>query len=458
MLYNMTVKFDNISNDDWMDKDPYGADVLQFYLILNGLSGSMICCFGIIGNIFSIVIFSRMSRAFSSSTNIILLAIAVTDLMVLSLYILYDFVCIVLPPSPIIDFHHIQKKHVGTFMYFLYYTWLYPANMFITASNWCTVSVMVFRFIAIYFPLKACQWCTPTRAKIVLVIITILSILSVIPDCFTIHLIPINGYGFYITDTELARDRTFENVYQITFLETVNSPLPFTICFVLSGLLIRTLQQRQQSLGMESTGGSKRQRNQRRISIMLIAIVISFIICTIPAYVWRGMKHGVRSGRIKQGTWVMMRGVADIFLIINHSAKFLIYIFTNIMFRKSFSSLLFCRASAEISGNSLQVGLHSRYSEKREASTKLSNKSVKPTYDQSEAGADKKLLSSEADEVETVYQSTNLGPSKSVVNELKTNNNDSTDSSSLSGSDGTLQNSACRQREDASQSRTTFVV
>ena len=449
-LDNVTVH-DNESTTGWENLDPYSPNIHQIYFILNGLTGSAICCLGIIGNIFNIIIFSRMLNAYNSATNIFLLAITVTDLMVLSIYLLYDVVCIALPPKPLIDLYDIKQEHLGTFMYFLYYTWLFPANMFITASNWCTVSVMVFRFIGVYFPLKASQLCTPTRAKIVLIVIMTLSVLTIIPDCFTVRMIPIKGYGFIMADTYLVQNEMFEYIYHISYMETVNSPLPFTICFVLSGLLIRTLKRRQSSFGKESslTGHNKRQRNQRRISVMLLVIVISFIICTIPAYVWRGMKHGVRSRIIKEDTWVAMRGVADIFLIINHSAKFAIYLLTNIMFRKNFVSLITCHTTPKFATpthSMSQIGYHSRYSDRRETS---SQKSYKPSLQQKlpENGADEPLFSTSDITEATSYQAASLHAKESLALLKINSGNGSTESSSLSGSDGTLKGSSITTKD-----------
>lgn len=336
-----------------------------FYFVLTGIVGSCICCLGLVGNLFNIIIFGRMLRSYNSATNIFLLAIAITDLLALAIYLLYDIMCIAIPEKPLIDLHDMKPALLGTFVYFLYYTWLFPANVFITSSNWFTVSVMVFRFIAIYIPLKASQWCTPRRAHVVLVIISTLSVLTVIPDCFTIRLTTLPVHGFIITDTKLAANKYFQIIYHITYVETINSIVPFIICFILSGLLIRALQRSQRLLGLDSTipQRSKRQKNQRRISIMLLVIVLSFIVCTIPAFVWRGMKHAVLDKKITEDVWIMMRAVADVFLIINHSAKFPIYMFTNIMYRKSFRQLILCRGSDKSdASNSL---FYSRWSERR---------------------------------------------------------------------------------------------
>ena len=141
--------------------------------------------------------------------------------------------------------------------------------------------------------------------------------------------------------------------------------------------------------------------------------------------------------------------VADIFLIINHSAKFAIYLSTNVRFRKSFVSLIICHTTPKYDTSSqsmFQIGYHSRYLDRRETS---SQKSYKPSLQQklSENGADEPLLSTSDITEATSYQAASLRVRESLA-VLKINSgNGSTESSSLSGSDGTLKGSSITTKD-----------
>lgn len=325
---------------------PESLDDLHIvYYILNGIIGSTICCFGIIANTLNISIFASMLKTQKSATITFLLVIAAADLLAMVIYLLYGIVCLLAVPRPIINKMDLTRDQAGTFPYIVYYLWYFPANVFITTSNWCTVSVMLFRFIAIYLPLKASQWCSIYRAKVVLVVIMLFSVLAIVPDCFTLRLVIIPGYGPLFFNTNLQFNRLFYYIYYITFLEMVNSILPFVICLVLTGLLIRTLSRSSKQFHVDSASTSKstRQRDQRRISVMLLVVVLTFIICTIPSFIWRGMKRAADLKVIASDHWTMLRGIADVFLIINHSINFLIYLLTNERHRKLFYSLILRR-------------------------------------------------------------------------------------------------------------------
>lgn len=313
------------------------TSLYAFYFALNGVIGSSICCIGILGNILNILVYGAMIKHTKSATTVFLLAIAMADLLVLIFYLLYDIVCIAMPPKPLLQLYDFTADQAGSFAYYLFYVWYFPANIFILVSNWSTVSVMAFRFIAIYFPLKAYRWCTPERARNVLLLISILAIASVIPECFTLKLKEFPNYGYIFIDTELFSNSLFNDIY-FNYIEVVNSILPFITCFLLSALLIRAL--RKSDLSLRKTGNvtqlTRRLHDQRRISIMLLVIVTWFIICTIPSFVWRGMKYGINSGIITEENWRKLRGIADVSLILQHSANFIIYFISNNKYRKYF--------------------------------------------------------------------------------------------------------------------------
>lgn len=314
------------------DSDPH-----DFYYIVAGVVGCIVCCLGLLGNALNISIFSVMIKhgARAPATNIFLLSISVVDFAVLLVFLVYDVFCVLTPPKPILDLYSLTIEQFGSASYLIYYIWYIPENALILTSNWLTVSVMVFRFIAVYFPMKANIWCAPQRVKVVLLVVGILAVLSVVPECFTVKLVYYEGFGLLFDDTELFDDKHFHHSYY-TYLFLTNSILPFVICLVLSALLVKALRQSNISFIKEgnATHSRKRLKEQRNITIMLLSIVFCYLVCTFPSLLWRALKPATKDRRLSTSVWLQFRAIADASLLLQHSANCLIYIFMNQMYRR----------------------------------------------------------------------------------------------------------------------------
>ena len=349
----------NSSTADYPVSDAVTTNQLDYvhesFYVLNGLIGSVICIIGILGNIFTIFIFSKMIKVNHSATTVFLLAMAVADLFVVVFYLLYGLLCLATPPVPLLSAHDFTIDQVGGFVYTYYYLWTYPTNTFVTISTWLTVSVMVFRFIAVYHPLKATRWCSTHRSRSVMIAVIVLSIMLYIPGCFVIRIHHVSQFNIFLfIETDLARNEMFHYVYFVAMIEIMNSFLPFGICLCLTVLLIYTLSKSENILLNVTSSKSvylfrkRRARHQRRISAMLIIIVAIFIICTIPSLFWMSFKYHIKQQIQLEDSWMKLRGVADIFQVIRHSSNFIIYISTCQQYVKTFKKIIFCMTSKRV--------------------------------------------------------------------------------------------------------------
>mgnify|MGYP001796793372 CR=1 FL=1 len=344
-------------------------DLYEFYYNLNGVAGTIICSVGLLGNLLNIVTLAAMFSRRQTSTTVFLLVMAVSDTLVLLIYVTYDLSCIAVPSHPLLSVDDVRGLE-GTFSYLMFYTWYFPANIFMTSSNWCIVCVMVFRFIAVYFPLRAAQHCSVTRAKIASVLITISSVTLIVPEFLTVHIERNTTTGFIISDTKLFTDNEFNSIYY-PLVEVFNSFVPFIVCSLLSIMLVRTLRRAQRSRASLSSsytaaataeergGGSrgstrshgsrKRKRNcneQRRISIMLLGITLWFILCTFPSFLCRLLRprgDDNQQQSVRGYNWIKLRAVSDLFLLLNHSANFILYALTSHAYRKQLIDMILCR-------------------------------------------------------------------------------------------------------------------
>lgn len=321
----------------------------HFYFVMSGVIGTFVCIIGLLGNSLNILILVTMAKRQSSSTTTFLLAMAVSDLLVLVIYLTYDLSCIAVPQKPLLSVADAQGLE-GTFTYLVFYTWYFPANIFMTASNWCIVAVMAFRFIAVYFPLKASRLCSVGRAKFTVAVIAVTSIALVFPEFFTIQVEANETMGFKVSDTKLHYNLTFNALYY-SLTETMNSFVPFTVCTLLSIALVKTLQRADNNLSRiasqyRQASTKKPRRNgeqQRKISIMLLGLASWFILCTCPSFACRIFKHYALKNSDLEQLWIKSRAVSDMFLLLNHTANFILYTATNNSYRRHFLDLLLCR-------------------------------------------------------------------------------------------------------------------
>ena len=328
-------------------------DVYNFRYWLSGITGSIVCAIGLLGNALNVLIQLKMFRTKSRSNapiTLFLLVMAICDVLVLLIYILYDLVCLARPSGRPLIYVTDVKDLQGTFTYFLYHVWYFPANIFVTCSNWSIVAVMCFRFVAVYFPLRAKTWCSLGRAKNSVILIILASIVVVIPDCLTIRLDSTNTSSFVFEYTALSNNTAFLQIY-FTFFEGFNSFLPFVVCTFLSIMLIRTLNRTDSALiRVQSRGARTKQSEtsrQKRISIMLLGITSWFIFCTCPSFVCRIVTL-LKEEYDNSAFYQIFRGVADFFLLLNHAANFVLYAATSDIYRRCLMDLLLCRDRREL--------------------------------------------------------------------------------------------------------------
>jgi len=328
-----------------LEMEDYG----EFHFYANGIIANTMCGLGVLGNIINIAVFTSQIRHSASSTNLFLLTMAISDLLVLCIYITYAVSCIVLPAAPVLRPADFSENEVGSATYFIYYVWYFPANIFMALSNWLIVSVMVFRFIAVYFPLRASAWCSVGRAKLVISLVSAVSLILFCPEWFTVRIQRV-GDGFVFVDTQLFHSESFNRIYYC-LVEILNSVLPFLICSVFSGLLIRALRTRKlisHSISKE-TYYRRRRVEQKRISTMVLVITSWFLLCSLPSFICRITRLLLHpdspvSARV---SWREFRAVADLFLLMNHVANALLYSVFSKVYRRHFKKLFLCQKETD---------------------------------------------------------------------------------------------------------------
>lgn len=137
-------------------QEPELHNVDDFYYAVS-IAQTVIAIIGIIFNslnIYVLVCLIRRRRGVSPTYHL-LLAMGIADLTVLAMI---AFVYLqVYTRDPPLKLQDLTDEHLDYF-HILHYLWTLPINLFSISSNWLVVATTVFRFLAVAFPMKVCQW------------------------------------------------------------------------------------------------------------------------------------------------------------------------------------------------------------------------------------------------------------------------------------------------------------
>ena len=183
------------------------------FIMSVGITGSL-CCFGIMGNILTLLVFSKFNQTSSdkksrSSASLLLSGLAVSDTSLL-------FILFIVKSTPsFISFTKIYPKFFTT--YFFAFLMVYGWNTVDVAqciNTWVTVLVAMHRFIAIIAPHKAMIHCTFKKAKIHLIVVSIIVIIYEIP----IFLDNNNETIYFPAYKNLNLNHHYQLIYKTTLL------------------------------------------------------------------------------------------------------------------------------------------------------------------------------------------------------------------------------------------------
>jgi len=267
----------NGSSDDGME-DHRGDGAEEAMMAVESASTTIyrtvlpvICTFGIVGILLTLVVLSRKSMR--TSTNCYLMALSVADLAFLILLASL--------------FVHSAAHESATFHVYAVYAAV-MTNVSMMASIWLTVLLAVERYIAICRPFLAARVCTVPVAVTAIGLVFVLALASRLPN-FWEHRVTWyrdpsdnNRSVAYVEMTELAVDDVYVRVYPWLIDAALASIVPFVALLVLNVSLVREVRRSTRYLQHHiASVSTTTQREELQISVMLISIVVVFFICQV---------------------------------------------------------------------------------------------------------------------------------------------------------------------------------
>ena len=161
-----------------------------WYQRIHGYLSLAACTFGSTSNAMNIAVLTR--RALISPTNLLLTALAVADLLTMVFYVPYAayFYCYARPDE--------LGYHPAAWIRYL----LFNNGLNITAHTaamWLTVSLAVFRYVAVCHPTVGSRVCTLRRARIAVAAVVASTVVFCSPNYTMFRVLPVSsgGYWFY---------------------------------------------------------------------------------------------------------------------------------------------------------------------------------------------------------------------------------------------------------------------
>lgn len=356
---------------------------------IHGYVAVAVCLFGVLSNSAIIIVLTRKNMV--SSTNTILMWLAVSDLLTMLSYLPFAIHFYIMEPQ------NPQRPPFSSPEFPWICFLLFHASFSIVCHSiaiWLTIALAIFRYIYICMPTKGAFYCSQQRARLVIIVITFLTMLICIPNAFvntyqTIYenrtvVLTRSPSGFHrvvadastistaitsisnkpdITVSDLNTTYTvFKQVpyfhpslRQSTPIEStaiqVNNWLqailiklvPCGMLTTLTLLLIHAMHKAyRKRLKLKSQGKkaeSDKHGEHNRTTGMLLMVVVLFTLTELPQGILTLMNIFIDC--FYHVVYYKLGDLLDIVALINNSVNFVLYCTMSTQFRNTFSSI-FC--------------------------------------------------------------------------------------------------------------------
>ena len=162
-----------------------------------------------------------------------------------------------------------------------------------------------------------------------------------------------NYGGFYAVLRTGLVSKELLRIYSRIHAAVIVSLPCLILLFVTVSILVELRKLKKKRSNMQTS-----QTSQNSISVMLVTILITFILCQLPYFVWSGFGGEIQNTDLDYSLWMLdeekkilgcgdfmyyIRRLVDAGLLLNSSANGFIYFFLNKTFREALSSRCTCK-------------------------------------------------------------------------------------------------------------------
>ncbi|CAH4030593.1 unnamed protein product [Pieris brassicae] len=320
-------------------------DVVEAYNGIHGYVSLIVCTIGVLANTMNVAVLTRRDMA-AAPINRLLKWLAVADVFVMLEYVPFSIYKYLLLPETL-DFSYSWAMYLLFHMHF--------AQILHTASICLTLSLAIWRYIAIKYSDRSHILCTERRCSIAILSSFILPPILCIPTFMVFDIHTQN-----VSDTrgrpELAYHVDSNNqgsLYQLNFWvhSVLIKLLPCSILTIISLWLIRALysaNQHQKNLRNYSSCPAaekmvKRQhkadKRTDRTTKMLLAVLLLFLVTELPQGIL-GLMSGLLGSCFFKRCYGLFGELMDFLALLNGAINFILYCSMSRQFRQTFRQLL----------------------------------------------------------------------------------------------------------------------
>ncbi|XP_022663222.1 FMRFamide receptor-like [Varroa jacobsoni] len=329
----MATSIHNCSVSTCAVTEPPDETLQNVRFVFQQLLVPIVALVGIMFNSLTMIIMTR--RRMRSSTNNYLAALATADCLYL--------ICTI--------YFSLRHRFGETDPRYNFYRRMRPLMQLLvdTAQNtsvWLTVTFTIERYIAVCHPMRGKVLCTESRSRKVILAVLLYTIVLTLPTFFEFKIVEErdsrNETIAQVIQSEMGANVLFTTVYY-WLLVVMNTVVPLVILIVFNTFLVRSvhISRRQRStmtLRQRPNSAREPSSQENKITVMLIAVVILFLVCQMPsaALLIYTTFDDART------TFILVLGNFFNFLVcVNASGNFVLYCLLSNKYRKTFINM-FC--------------------------------------------------------------------------------------------------------------------
>ena len=306
---------------------------------------------GIVGNVLTLIIFSKSTE--KSTTQQHLQSLAMTDTLILIFRFAY-MVCV----------------WWQLFLPNQYNSWKVKSMSFMSLSHLheriskcITVVIVCERVLAVILPFKVKIICTPMRVKIVCAVIYAIAISTsypyVIEPFFFFSKAGANNMTYPMTQKEVTqlfafRGKKGNNVFLMVFNNIILGFIPIPLVIIGNVVIIIGLRKSKSMKSISNEAEQRRRKQDGKVTKLLLVVSVIFLILCGP--------HDINSLCLllerKLATnyrLLLLNEILTTLQMLNSAINFIIYCAMNSKYRQDYIDVLFCPRRRNVKENSSQT-------------------------------------------------------------------------------------------------------
>lgn len=342
----------NCSMYSYSGEDSILKTAMRHFGRIHGHLSAIVCVFGLLANLANVIVLTRKNMA-NSSTNRILMWLAVADLLMFTVYF-----------PQVVHFNLLREPNTP-YLTTSSYAWVKFSQFVVSfviighaAAVWLTVILALFRFLYIALPTTGPALASMKNANRCALVVYFFSVVMVTPNIVMNNVgkcalrsynestgqliseqiryeVTIEVYGNDTAKSMILRNANFW--LQATLLKFVPS-----ICLtILTILLIKEMRNAgQRRKALKGKAASKQSSSkENRTTLMLVILVVFFLITVVPNGVLIILSQ--LSDQVMNDVYDPLGDLLDFISLVNEAINFILYTTMSQQFRNTFRDV-FC--------------------------------------------------------------------------------------------------------------------